>query len=154
MQSQLIGWFLYGSGFCWGYFRTDYITVLFSEVAIAKNPFVFIYVTILSFYFRAPLWVYLYFLSELMYMYIHILLWLLYFILFVNSRRLFDFKNYNKIHCILKTETTIGATFAVLPRLFWINECLGHSMQYGSLKMFCSSALELFFSCIRFDSFM
>ena len=41
LQSKLIGWFLYGSGFCWGYFRADYSIVLISETAIAKYPFVF-----------------------------------------------------------------------------------------------------------------
>ena len=35
LQSKLIGWFLYGSGFCWGYFRADYSIVLISETAIA-----------------------------------------------------------------------------------------------------------------------
>ena len=35
LQSKLIGWFLYGLGFCWGYFRADYSIVLISETAIA-----------------------------------------------------------------------------------------------------------------------
>ena len=42
LQDELIGWFLYGLGFCRGYFRTDYSIVLISEAAIAKCPFVFI----------------------------------------------------------------------------------------------------------------
>ena len=42
LQDELIGWFLYGLGFCWGYFRTDYSIVLISEAAIAKCPSVFI----------------------------------------------------------------------------------------------------------------
>ena len=41
LQGKLIGWFLYGSGFCWGYFWADYSIVLISETAIAKYPFVF-----------------------------------------------------------------------------------------------------------------
>ena len=42
LQDELIGWFLYGLGFCPGYFWTDYSIVLISEGAIAKCPFVFI----------------------------------------------------------------------------------------------------------------
>ena len=42
LQDELIGCFLYGFEFCWGYFRTDYIIVLISEAAIVKCPFVFI----------------------------------------------------------------------------------------------------------------
>ena len=36
LQDDLIGWFLYGLGFCQGYFRTDYSIVLNLEAAIAK----------------------------------------------------------------------------------------------------------------------
>ena len=42
LQDELISWFLYGLGFCLGYFRTNYSMVLISEAAIAKCPFVFI----------------------------------------------------------------------------------------------------------------
>ena len=37
--------------FCWGCFRTDYSTVLFSEAAIAQCPLVFIHVAIHSWQF-------------------------------------------------------------------------------------------------------
>ena len=40
LQDELIGWFLYGLGFCRGYFRADYSIVLISEAAIAKRFFV------------------------------------------------------------------------------------------------------------------
>ena len=41
LQSKLIDWFLYGLGFCWGYFQADYSIVLISKTAITKYPFVF-----------------------------------------------------------------------------------------------------------------
>ena len=50
LQDDLIGYFLYGLGFCRGYFRTDY-SVLISEAVIAKCPFVFITVAILFWWF-------------------------------------------------------------------------------------------------------
>ena len=40
LQDELIVWFLYGLGFCRGYFRADYSIVLISEAAIAKRFFV------------------------------------------------------------------------------------------------------------------
>ena len=70
LQNKLIGWFLYGLGFCWRYFQADYSIVLISETAIAKYPFVFhncgdfilvVFQTFsLQFYLRAPLWMFLY----------------------------------------------------------------------------------------------
>ena len=42
LQGELIGWFLYGLGFCPGYFWTDYSIVLILEGDIAKCLFVFI----------------------------------------------------------------------------------------------------------------
>ena len=41
-ENKSIGWFRYGSGFRWGYFRTDYSTVLFSEAAIENCPSIII----------------------------------------------------------------------------------------------------------------
>ena len=52
LQDELIGWFLYGLGFCWGYFRADYSIVLISEAAIAKRLFVFITLAISFWFFR------------------------------------------------------------------------------------------------------
>ena len=42
LPEELIGWFLYGLGFCRGYFRADYSIALISEATIAKCLFVFI----------------------------------------------------------------------------------------------------------------
>ena len=51
LQDELIGWFLYGLGFCRGYFRADYSIVLISEAAIAKRLFVFITLAISFWWF-------------------------------------------------------------------------------------------------------
>ena len=68
LQDELIGWFLYGLGFCRGYFQVDYSIVLIPEAAIANCPFIFItavmsYGGYLDFepvvYLRAPLWMFL-----------------------------------------------------------------------------------------------
>ena len=42
MQSKSVDWFLHGSSCCWGYFQTDYNTVLFLEAAIEGCPSVII----------------------------------------------------------------------------------------------------------------
>ena len=51
LQIEVVGWFLYGSGFCWGYFRTGYSIVLISEAAIIKILLFFITVAISSWWF-------------------------------------------------------------------------------------------------------
>ena len=41
LKSKWIDWFLYGSSFCWGYFRIEYSTVFVLESSHRKVPFSF-----------------------------------------------------------------------------------------------------------------